>query len=252
MLSKFFASMQRTGAGSPVKPLRLTAVEEDLTDHESLKTWERIIKDTIEHSSRRLLRMTPQDTAARLLKLEPTEEDVATKRLGGPTATVSALYMYLNAPNCTSGCIALAFQLEFVSFLSGLTRYMAINTSEAPVQDQGYDFWQVSTMLGYSLASVGAELCTRPQYSPPVIIIDTVRAFLELARAEMPEIQNDSQFLTGVVGITANNKNFEGTFVLHYPASLLGELSRNSNAEPLQKRTALRLSTFSGQLSRRS
>ncbi len=245
MLSSLFAKTQKAAVTSAVRPLRLTTIEEDPADRESFNSWEQVIKGTIEHASRFLLGMAQRDVTARLLRLEPTPEEVATDRLGGPTAPVSALYLHLNTPSCTGSCVALALQLEFVSFLSRLTRQVAMDTSDAPSQGDSDHFQQVSTMLGYSLTFAAAELCcARPQYSPPVIIIGTARTFVDLARIEMPEGKNDSQFLTGVIGITAGKDYFEGTFALYCPSSVLEWPNMNSNAQPSHKWTALRLPTL--------
>lgn len=252
MLNNFFVNTHRTGVATTVKPLRPTTAEERQIDRENLKTWERVIEDVIRHSSQILHGMTRQDVTTRLLRLEPTSEDDAIDRLGGPTATVSALYLYLNVPNCTSGCIMLALQLEFTRFLTKLTRHMAIDTSEEPAQTEVSDSYQISNVLGYSLTSAVAELCcARSQYSPPVIILDTAQTIMELVQTEISGRHDNIQFLVGVIGITASESYFEGTFALCYPSSLLEESRTDSNAEPFSKRTVLRVPTSDNLLPRR-
>lgn len=252
MLNNFLANATETGTATITKLLRLTAVEEHQIDHESLKAWERTIKDVIKHFSRLLSGMTSQDIKAQLLKLEPTSEDGAVERLGGSTAVVSALYLHVNTPNCVSGCVMLALQLEFARFLTRLTTYMTTEIPEEYVHTEVSDFHQVSNMLGYSLASAVAELCrARSQFSPPVILMDTARTIVEIARMEMSSRQGDSQFLVGAIGIPANKSHFEGTFALCCPASLLKESKAGSSAEPSSRQVALRFPTSKSSLPRR-
>lgn len=242
MMNSFLVNAQRTGTITIAKPLRLTTVEEHQIDHESLKTWERIIKDVTRYFSRFLSGMTGKDVTAQLLKLEPTSEEGAIERLGGSAATASALYLYANAPNCVSGCIMLALHLEFTKLL---TRHMRTQVLEESVQAEVPDPHQASNVLGYSLASAVTELCSaRSQLSPPVIMIDTVRTIVEIARKETSGRQDNSQFLVGVTGITVSSNHFKGTFVLCCPASLLGEYRTASSAEPTSKHTALHVPAF--------
>ncbi len=246
MLANFFVNTQKTGGASAVKPLRLTVVEEDQTYYESLKTWEGVIKVTIERVSRLLPRMSSHDVKAQLLKLEQTSEDSTVNRLGGPQATVSALYLYLNTPNCNGSYIVLAIHLELASFLARLTRH---TTTGIPV---GADLHQISDLLGCSIASAVAELyCTIPQHLPPVIIIDTTQTIIQLARTEMSGAKYNCQFLVGTVGITTGKSYFEGTFALCCPSSLPEEFRADSNSELLGKRTALRVPAFNDPLPRR-
>lgn len=252
MLNSFLGNAQKTSTVTIAKPLRLTAVEEHQIDRESLKVWERTIKDVIRHFSRILSGMTSQDVKAELLKLEPTLEDGAIERLGGSTAVVSALHLYVNTPNCVSGCVMLALQLEFARLLTRLATCTTTEIPEESAQTEVTDFHRVSNMLGYSLASAVAELCrARSQFSPPVILMDTARAIVEIARMEMSGRQDDSQFLVGTVGVAAHKSYFEGIFALYCPVSLLEESKTGSSAEQFNRQMALRFPTSKSSLPRR-
>lgn len=240
MLNSLLTKTQKTSTAAIATTLRLADVEEHQKDRESLRAWERTIKDVIRHFSRFLSETTSQDVTAQLLKLEPTSEDGAVEGLGGSTAVVSALHLYVNTPNCVSGCVMLAVQLEFAKFLTRLTTHMTTEIPEESVQTEISDFHQVNNVLGYSLASAVAELCrTRSQFSPPVILMDTAKAIVEIARMEMSGRQDDSQFLIGTVGVAANKSHCEGTFALCCPASLLEESKAGGNAEPISRQMAL-------------
>jgi len=223
IVNVFLANKKKTNGTTAVNPLPLTSTGDDIpADLHELKIWESVIEDTIERYNRTLSRMTKKDIKAQLLSLElVSSEKSAIDRLGGPAATVIALYIYPNSPDFTNSCIMLAFRPALASFLSGLTGQTTTNCGGQLAQTGEADLHEFSNVLGYSLAAVIADLHrVQLHFSPPVIMIGNVETITRLARTETSHQQHHSQLLAGTISVCGNNGCCTEDFVLYCPTSV--------------------------------
>lgn len=219
-----------------VKPSGLAhKLENSRVEQDDPKTWERIVKKTIDYSVQSLTGKSPKKIEVSLSELELPSERNAIDWLGGPTEIVTGLC--LNISNHNVHRLTFVFQPVLLGYLGNFAAHTTDSINKSSVHPEEAISFEFANLIGHSLATAIAELYHTPlSCSLPIAIIDNAQTVLQITWAEVFDQKGDSWLLTGDLDIIMNDNSTKSPIILAC-SSPLAEIVAENNSSLLKKRT---------------
>lgn len=210
--------------------------ESKSVNQDELKTWEKVLKRTIDRSVQSLLGTNPSEITVSLSQPGLSSKTNAVDWLGGSTKMVTGLYLNIFKPS--SWYIALAFQLALTSSLSKLIISEA-TCNETSFESEDLLSYKFGNAIGRALVTTIAEFYhTFLNYKLPVIIIDNAQSVMQIAQTEVLD-QRCGDLLIGNIGITLTSGNYIKSPIILACSSTLEELAIGCSTNQSDRKTCV-------------